>query len=71
MHLDWQCPDCREQHLDMIEGTKVLENNQSTIECTSCRHKFRVSSVSYKIEVKCILTDCDTQLKSSSSMNIF
>lgn len=43
MHLDWQCPNCKEKHISKIEPIEV--GDKLSLKCTDC-------SVSTEFEVQ-------------------
>lgn len=52
MYLNWQCPNCKEKHLKLIDDIQEVHSDSFFLKCSSCLHTFKVSYISCQVELK-------------------
>lgn len=71
MHISWKCPNCLEEHVNILDNSTIPSNYEFNLLCNSCNSKFTYSIRSIKYSAKCVVTNLNTNNKSNETITIF
>lgn len=71
MHISWKCSNCSEEHVSIINNLHIGSNSKFNLKCNNCNSEFNYIINSIKYSAKCVITDTNTNIKSSDIIIAF